>query len=181
MFDFVAANWSKNGGGTVVRRVELMDVPVLFNGFKAMGTKLGEGRSSNVAGNPLNPLNHNFPEYTSGLARLRREFVASPSLPDEANVLFTYHGTKASIAKTVVKSGPRPLRTTDGGFFGAGSYTALEAEYAARYARIGGADADGNFCCLLYATVVGCAYIITRRLDYTEMPNNIGHTYIGRN
>ena len=43
LFDFVAANWSKDGGGTVVRRVELVDVPVVFDGFKAMGIKLGEG------------------------------------------------------------------------------------------------------------------------------------------
>ena len=43
LLDFVVENWSKNGGGTVVRRVELVDVPVLFDGFKAMGTKLGEG------------------------------------------------------------------------------------------------------------------------------------------
>ena len=130
-----------------------------------------------MVGNPLNPGNHNFPEYMSALARLQREFVASPGLPDEANVLLTYHGTRASVATTVVKSGPRPLRTTDGGFFGTGSYTALEAGYVARYARMGGADADGNFCCLLYATVVGCAYVITRRLDYTENPDYLGHNY----
>ena len=48
MFDFVTGNWSKYGAGTVVQRVELVDVPVLFNGFKAMGTKLGEGRTSNA-------------------------------------------------------------------------------------------------------------------------------------
>ena len=36
-----------------------------------------------VAGNPLNPANYNFPEYTSGLARLRREFLPSPGPPDD--------------------------------------------------------------------------------------------------
>ena len=41
LFDFVTGNWSKYGAGTVVQLVELVDVPVLFDGFKAMGTKLG--------------------------------------------------------------------------------------------------------------------------------------------
>ena len=53
IFDFVATNWRRHGAGTVVRRVELVDVPVLFDGFKAMGNKLGEGRAGNAAGNNI--------------------------------------------------------------------------------------------------------------------------------
>ncbi len=34
------------------------------------------------------------------------------------------------------RDGPRAFRTTDGGFFGAGSYFALELEYATRYAMM---------------------------------------------
>ena len=36
----------------------------------------------------------------------------------------------------VCRDGPRAFRTTDGGFFGAGSYFAVELEYATRYAMI---------------------------------------------
>jgi hypothetical protein len=35
--------------------------------------------------------------------------------------------------EAVCRDGPRAFRTTDGGFFGAGSYFALELEYATRY------------------------------------------------
>ena len=38
--------------------------------------------------------------------------------------------------EAVCRDGPRPFRTTDGGFFGAGSYFALELEYATRYAMM---------------------------------------------
>ena len=34
------------------------------------------------------------------------------------------------------RDGPRAFRTTDGGFFCAGSYFAVELEYATRYAMI---------------------------------------------
>ncbi len=38
--------------------------------------------------------------------------------------------------EAVCRDGPRAFRTTDGGFFGAGSYFAVELEYATRYAMM---------------------------------------------
>ena len=50
--------------------------------------------------------------------------------------MFAWHGTPAQHVQAVCRNGPRALRTTDGGYFGAGSYFALELEYATRYAMM---------------------------------------------
>ncbi len=52
------------------------------------------------------------------------------------NIVLAWHGTAAQYVESVCRDGPRSFRTTDGGFFGAGSYFAAEMEYATRYAMM---------------------------------------------
>eukprot|EP00931_Biecheleriopsis_adriatica_P122616 TRINITY_DN9761_c0_g1_i10.p1 TRINITY_DN9761_c0_g1~~TRINITY_DN9761_c0_g1_i10.p1 ORF type:complete len:350 (-),score=34.99 TRINITY_DN9761_c0_g1_i10:235-1284(-) len=169
LHDFISHTFHENNGSNRLCKIQLVDVPNAFSGFSVMTRQLGIGRETTSL---LNPSNFTFPEYTAGLDRLKRAFLTSldPSVPEHANILFTFHGTSHHRVFSVLRNGPRPLRLTDAGFFCAGTYTALEAEYAARYSRMADADSagsDGCFVMVLYAAVVGCAYVITRRLDYT--------------
>ena len=70
------------------------------------------------------------------------------------------------------------LRTTDGGWFGAGAYLTPEAEYAAKYATgeilPNGQPYDANktYCIILCAALVGLTYPITRTTDYITDTTN---------
>ena len=91
-------------------------------------------RSSNPMLRPANPSDA---ASVAGLSKLKSLFErtclgASPP----CNIVFAWHGTPAQYVEAVCRDGPRAFRTTDGGFFGAGSYFAVELEYAARYAMM---------------------------------------------
>ena len=70
--------------------------------------------------------------YTFRAFPLRRVFFLRRIL--QANVVFAWHGCPSQFLENVCRDGPRALRFTDGGFFATGSYTALELDYATRYA-----------------------------------------------
>ena len=91
-------------------------------------------RSSNPMLRPPNPTD---PACVAGLGKLQSLFErtclgASPP----CNIVFAWHGTPAQHVEAVCRDGPRAFRTTDGGFFGAGSYFAVELDYATRYAMM---------------------------------------------
>jgi len=79
-------------------------------------------RSSNPMLRPANPSDA---ASVAGLSKLKSLFErtclgASPP----CNIVFAWHGTPAQYVEAVCRDGPRAFRTTDGGFFGAGSYFA---------------------------------------------------------
>ncbi len=49
---------------------------------------------------------------------------------DNTKVMLALHGTGANEVESVCRDGPRAFRTTDRGYFGAGSYFAVECAYA---------------------------------------------------
>jgi len=75
---------------------------------------------------------------------------------------------------TIAHTGAADLRSTDGGYFGAGIYTTLQAQYAAAYASgiLTGASApvtsDGCYAVLLCLAAVSNVYPVTRTNDYPE-------------
>ena len=84
------------------------------------------------------------------------------------------------------RDGPRAFRTTDGGFFGAGSYFAMEMEYATRYAmmqvllatlqvpvinpliltRRQAPSASGEYPVVMFAVSVAWAHVVSPGRDY---------------
>merc|ERR1712154_176058 len=105
----------------------MIDHPEAFEMFKGKASLLAAGRA-NIPGNPLNPDNYNFDAYQAGLAKLKSSFIANKAIGFErVNFLPVFHGTSASLAKVVAETGPRPLRSTDGGYFGGEVYASLEA------------------------------------------------------
>ena len=52
------------------------------------------------------------------------------------NIVSAWHGTPTKYVEAVCRDIPRAFRTTDGGFVGAGSYFAVELEYATRYVAL---------------------------------------------
>ncbi len=85
----------------------------------------------------LRPANIPDPACIAGLNKLKSLFErtclgAAPT----CNIVMAWHGTPAQHVEAVCRDGPRAFRTTDGGFFGAGSYFAVELEYATRYAMM---------------------------------------------
>ncbi len=91
-------------------------------------------RSSNFMLRPANPSDAAF---IAGLDKLKSLFERTCLGPSpHCNIVFAWHGTPAQHVEAVCRDGPRAFRTTDGGFFGAGSYFAAELDYAARYAMM---------------------------------------------
>ncbi|CUE68067.1 protein kinase, putative [Bodo saltans] len=111
----------------------------------------------------------------AGLDRLKQSFIPALTAPSEplpsARLLFAWHGTPHDKVAAVCRDGPRSLRTTDSGYFGAGSYFALEAAYALRYSRP--EPTSGECPVILYAVSVSQAKVITPERDYRrhEDPN----------
>jgi hypothetical protein len=66
-------------------------------------------------------------------------------MPPQANVVFAWHGCPSQFVENVCRDGPRALRFTDGGFFATGSYTALELDYATRYAMMHPPSTSGEY------------------------------------
>eukprot|EP00930_Biecheleria_cincta_P038241 TRINITY_DN26277_c0_g1_i1.p1 TRINITY_DN26277_c0_g1~~TRINITY_DN26277_c0_g1_i1.p1 ORF type:complete len:815 (-),score=130.86 TRINITY_DN26277_c0_g1_i1:201-2615(-) len=161
--------WKQSCKHHVLSRIELLNIPFGAKSFDALLQRLGHGRGNGVGG-PLNPANYADAHYQAGLESLKSMFVQGRNLPRHANVIFTWHGTKHDIAHTVAGNGLRPLRSTDGGYFGGGTYTAREAWYAAQYSLPifgGSANSQGEYVLLFCATAIGAAYIVTLDRDYT--------------
>jgi len=130
-FQEVERLWQKTSQNRRLSRILLLNTP-LRNTFIHHLKLLSHGRGDGTSG-PLNPSGYADADYQVGLSHLKDNFVHSRELPQHANVVFSWHGTGHDVYEVAGK-GLRPLRSTDGGFFGGGSYTSLEAWYAARYA-----------------------------------------------
>ena len=92
------------------------------------------------------------------------------------NTAAMFHGCSLKAALAITRTGAADLRTTDGGFFGAGIYTTPFPEYAATYSTTGSDDAGQRERCMVFAKVaVANTYPITRMTDYNhpEAPNAV--------
>jgi hypothetical protein len=86
--------------------------------------------------------------------------------PSCSRIVFAWQGVATSAVNNICRDGPRSLRTTDAGYFGAGVYFALEAEYAAMYCKPD--DASGECALILFAVSVSRVYPVTVEADYRE-------------
>jgi hypothetical protein len=132
--------------------------------FCSMVEREGSSRQSNPK---LRPSNFTDPATVAGLEALKRCFEASYyGVNSACNIVFAWHGPPLQHVEAVCRDNPRSFRTTDGGFFGAGSYFALELDYAARYAAMGPPSPSGEFGVILFAVLVSAAYVVTPDRDY---------------
>ncbi|CUG06321.1 poly (ADP-ribose) polymerase, putative [Bodo saltans] len=110
----------------------------------------------------------------AGLERLTRSFIPVVTALGEpqpfARLLFAWYGTSPEKVAAVCRDGPRSLRTTDCGYFGAGSYFALEAAYALRYSSPD--DVSGESAVILFLVSVSQAKVITLEGDYRRNEAN---------
>jgi hypothetical protein len=83
-----------------------------------------------------------------------------------SRIVFAWQGVATSAVNNICRDGPRSLRTTDAGYFGAGVYFALEAEYAAMYCKPD--DASGECALILFAVSVSSVYPVTVEADYRD-------------
>ena len=108
---------------------------------------------------PTNPTDFAF---VGGLTKLQTLFERTCLGPfPPCNIVFAWHGTPAQYVEAVCRDGPRAFRTTDGGYFGAGSYFAVELEYATRYAQV----------CLLTRNRISLTFFIRHRLPVVNTPS----------
>jgi serine/threonine protein kinase len=132
---FVRARMRRQAAGVSVSRI----CRVVVGGSRtATYLDLFMREASSRSSNPmLRPANPSDAAFAAGLNTLKSVFErtclgASPP----CNIVFAWHGAPAQYVEAVCRDGPRAFRTTDGGFFGAGSYFAVELEYATRYAMM---------------------------------------------
>ncbi len=144
--------------------------------------------------NPLlRPDNFTDSAFVAGLNKLKSLFEHTCLGPSPScNIVFAWHGTPAEHVEAVCRDGPRAFRTTDGGFFGAGSYFAMELEYATQYAMmrvrcraqfipseilrtvhdylflflLQAPSANDEYPVILFAVSVASTYVVTPGRDY---------------
>ncbi|CUI15299.1 serine-threonine protein kinase, putative, partial [Bodo saltans] len=131
--------------------------------------KLHEAEMNSRARNPaLRVQSPTDAASVAGLGRLKQSFIPVTTAPGDplpcARLLLAWHGTSSDKVDAVCRDGPRSLRTTDCGYFGAGSYFALEAAYALRYSSPD--PASGESALILYTLSVSQAKVITPQGDY---------------
>jgi hypothetical protein len=117
----------------------------------------------------LRPSNPTDAASMAGLGKLKSLFEgtclgASPP----CNIVFAWHGTPAQYVEAVCRDGPRAFRTTDGGFFGAGSYFAVELEYATRYAMM----QVRSHSTKAYGIFLQFTFLFRRRLPAASTPSS---------
>ncbi|CUG87646.1 WD40 repeat-containing protein, putative [Bodo saltans] len=157
---------------TKVRRVVMVgvDTQTVISFDTLHATEL-DSRSVNPALSEKNPTDA---ASVAGLNRLMQSFIPVDTAPGEplpsARLLFAWHGTKPDKIAAVCRDGPRSLRTTDCGYFGAGSYFALEAAYALRYSRP--EPATGACAVILYLISVSQVRVITPERDYRRVEDD---------
>jgi hypothetical protein len=110
----------------------------------------------------LDALRHCFLEREPGTPMRKSHFV------------YCFHGARLDALDNICDAGLVALRKQDTGFYGAGIYTTLNMEYAARYAcgdydkpkakRVGRAS-DGAYPVILMVASVGMAYPVTPDVD----------------
>jgi hypothetical protein len=148
------------GGPMRVTRV----VPVqhdLASTFLQLHASDGSSRAANPVLRPPNPTD---PDSVAALTALKACFADAHG--GMSRVTLAWHGTAAARLETVASDGPPSLRKTDAGFFGAGSYLALEAAYAARYAKMSPPNAAGECGVILYAVSLSRAVPVTLGRHY---------------
>jgi len=115
----------------------------------------------------------NDEESRCAIQRLKERFISQQAF-ERSNVLFAFHGCSPDVAMAIARMGAANLRRTDGGYFGAGIYTTLQAQYAAGYAtglllpdgQVVMPNPDGCYTVLLCLAAVSNVYPITRANDY---------------
>ena len=133
--DFVRARLRREASGVCISRicrVQLGGARVAT--YMDLFNREASSRSSNPMLRPANPTDAASVAGLRSLTSVFERTCLGPSPP--CNIVFAWHGTPAQHVEAVCRDGPRAFRTTDGGFFGAGSYFALELEYATRYAMM---------------------------------------------
>jgi len=149
-----------------VRAVHNTDLSSAFSvGLRTMEIRRGTGVAQ-----------FNEPIGSDEESRLAIERLKALFLPQQefrrANVLFAFHGCKPEVAMAIARTGAANLRGTDGGYFGAGIYTTLQAQYAAGYAtglvpgQFVESTPEGCYAVVLCLVAVGNVYPITRHNDY---------------
>ena len=164
---FVLARVRRADPGVSISRVSR----VLLGGAR-MATYLdlflreASSRSSNPMLRPPNPPGA---AYAAGLNKLKSVFERSSlGAPSPCNIVFAWHGTPAQYVEAVCRDGPRAFRTTDGGFFGAGSYFAVELEYATRYAMM----QVRTLSTKAYGIFLQFTFLFRRRLPAASTPSS---------
>jgi hypothetical protein len=145
----------------------------LFQFSRGMFVQLHLSENATRAQNPfLRVANPPDAATAAGLRRLKAAFAdpaVDPAGGDAfARLVLCWHGSKAANLLKICECGPRSLRTTDAGFYGTGSYFALEGQYASRYSQLGGANAAGEFGMILYAVSVAQTHVVTVAGDYRD-------------
>jgi hypothetical protein len=167
MYQWVTSKLGPGWSHTVQRVVLLNSLETGM--FLQLHQSDNASRAQNRALSVPDPDPSDVPAAT-GLARLQAAYADPMDLGETqrfTRVVLGWHGVGADLLTTVCETGPRNFRDTDAGFFGAGSYFALEGEYASRYS-MGGASQAGECGIILYAVSLGQTHIVTVEGDYRD-------------
>jgi len=155
-----------------VKKCTLVKNTTLLNGLNSQLQNLHNQRLSNPQQFSTDLTKFGDAEKLQRIEELKAlfvdcEWVVDPKLGG-TRVLLAWHGCSNTVVDKILQHGVTDvLRTTDGGWFGAGAYLTPEAEYAAFYSAGQKTPTAGQtYSMVLCAAVVGLTYPITRKTDY---------------
>jgi len=170
-----------------ISRIEFIQNICLQKKFESTLIIMSKQGHEQPGTSPLSARFTDTPEKQAVLERFSKHYLrVSPN--DKIKVVQTWAGVSPSTVELLCSVGFSDVRLIDKGYFGAGIYSTLQADYARSYAegRFFGANPippnrDGEHCLLLCWVAVGNVYPISRDLDYDNYSpfSNFFHRHNG--
>lgn len=154
----------------VISRIELVSNDCLSKRFE-LTLQIMSQQGHDKESSPFNQRFEKTPEKLAVLDRLSQHYQRV-SQNDKIKIVPTWVGVSRTKLEALCKAGFADLRQLDKGYFGAGIYSTLQADYARIYAEglVGGSPlpptAEGEHCLLFCWIAVGNVYPISRDIDY---------------
>lgn len=166
--DFIKSRFRSdlfNAAHVITQSILLQHNGAATQAFVSLHSSESRAREKNPLCRVIAPLALNSDKRNAidKLKSLFEEKIADGAPQPAARIVLAWHGVSHERVRDLCRDGPRNFGSTDPGFFGAGSYFAIEANYAAHYSR---ANGNGEKAMVLFAISVSQAYPVTVEDDY---------------
>ncbi|CUG90580.1 WD40 repeat-containing protein kinase, putative [Bodo saltans] len=156
-------------GGPVNRAVKRVEMVGLTPSAESIFSSIHKAEVQSRARNRI--LRNDAATDAASVAAMKH--LASRFLPREASdsspeIMLAWHGTDPSKIADICRDGPRALARNDEGYFGVGSYFALEANYALYYSNLQSEPQSEELVVILFAISVSEVKAITPPLHYKD-------------
>lgn len=167
--------FNKTDSTKKITRIEFIKNNCLQKKFEASVMIMSNQGHHNIN----SPFNQRFTKTSEKGAVLDRISQFYERISSSAKVIQSWIGGSPKACEAICNTGPADLRITDTGYFGAGIYSTLQANYATRYStgtisgKLNPTTSKGEHVVVLCWIAVGNVYPISRSEDYLKKTESV--------